>query len=826
MPEPIATAFVEIRPDLSSFEAETEAGVRKSLSGEELDVRGELKLDGVQEARAQVADLTGSLQEAAAVSLPDTDFSTLAQSADQAVDSVQALAEATSADFTIQGATEAASFADSLATAQAGVNEQVASGETVRRALTATTERAAVAERGLATATATETAAVIQASAEERELFRLRARRAQSLGPLRLAGVGVGAGAAIFAGIQVVRELGDALAVTGNEAATTTGQMRNFGSQILSGNVVGAFKALTNETQTYSTAQLLAINRTEALVEMLKEMGREADLARSAALALQGPVTQVPQFLQTALSREQFQGDTGGQLRVLQQQAAAIKAQIAVARELGADQTELNEALEKLFSLQKQIANESQAVRTEQAEKLLQPFREAVLNAQIEGDADAILEALRRQRVAVERAIQGVQGDVDLRETLLGTLKTTNEQIEAIQDQIVAEEGRHRAEMLDKQLAPFREDVLIAQLGDDEAAQIAGLREQFRIQQRIIDNKRSTQAEREAALAAQVGINSQIEAIENAIASEEQRHADAIEQARNDAHQALLDSLGLTEQRLRTSALRATLDESLENDLKAALALRDFYRQQANNVKLSAAERENYRAALAQQTIEVRALRREEREARQEELNDALTAREQFLRENLELAQLDERTTRDDERRQRQLIQFLRNQARNRDLSAAQRRQFLLKLRRQERELRDLLGQQQQTGQTAQQLIADFLKEEQGFANNLASNFLPREAPRPQLTESTATAPPIIQRREQVRSPFEAEPRTRTTAADEAELLRGQRGTGVTHGQGEALLHTNRAILSVLRDIRSGIGHPEARHTRAAAPHGSVTGVD
>ena len=71
------------------------------------------------------------------------------------------------------------------------------------------------------------------------------------LGRARIAGVRLRAGASfgpIAAGLvvasQASRELSNSLRVSGEEAATTGGKLRNAGADILSGNIVGAIKAL------------------------------------------------------------------------------------------------------------------------------------------------------------------------------------------------------------------------------------------------------------------------------------------------------------------------------------------------------------------------------------------------------------------------------------------------------------------------------------------------------------------------------------------------------------------------------------------------------
>lgn len=79
------------------------------------------------------------------------------------------------------------------------------------------------------------------------DAFHLKAKRAQSVGLFKIAGVGVGAGVAIFAATQAIGELGNALRVEGDEAFTTEGRFRNLGAELLHGNLIGGIRALGRE---------------------------------------------------------------------------------------------------------------------------------------------------------------------------------------------------------------------------------------------------------------------------------------------------------------------------------------------------------------------------------------------------------------------------------------------------------------------------------------------------------------------------------------------------------------------------------------------------
>jgi hypothetical protein len=119
----------------------------------------------------------------------------------------------------------------------------------------------------------------------EDDLFRVRARRAASLGPLRLAGIGLGVGTALFAATQATQALGKSLETTGEEAFTTTGRMKNFASSLLSGNIVGAISGAASVAKSLDDIGVSALDAKrgyEDFKRIAKGGGAFADLAQQA----------------------------------------------------------------------------------------------------------------------------------------------------------------------------------------------------------------------------------------------------------------------------------------------------------------------------------------------------------------------------------------------------------------------------------------------------------------------------------------------------------------------------------------------------------------
>lgn len=86
------------------------------------------------------------------------------------------------------------------------------------------------------------------------------------LNPRALAGFGLG-GLAIGAAFQGLQHLSDGLRVTGEEATTTEGKLRNFGASLATGDVVGGLIALTKHADSADTAlkKLLAKEGTSTV---------------------------------------------------------------------------------------------------------------------------------------------------------------------------------------------------------------------------------------------------------------------------------------------------------------------------------------------------------------------------------------------------------------------------------------------------------------------------------------------------------------------------------------------------------------------------------
>ena len=97
------------------------------------------------------------------------------------------------------------------------------------------------------------------------ETIRSDHRRSQSLGPLRLAGIGVGAGIGLYAATQAAGRLSTALELTGKQAFTTGGRLRNMGAAFVTGDFVGGLQAAGRAPKTLDDLGLSAFEASQKL---------------------------------------------------------------------------------------------------------------------------------------------------------------------------------------------------------------------------------------------------------------------------------------------------------------------------------------------------------------------------------------------------------------------------------------------------------------------------------------------------------------------------------------------------------------------------------
>lgn len=747
---------------------------------------------------------------------------------------------------------------------------------------------------------------------------RLKARRAAPLGPFRLAGVGLLAGTAVFAATRALGDLSDALRVTGDDASTFEGKLRNVSASVLSGDLVGAFKALADNTKTYTTQQLLLINQTPRLTEVLKELGEASNLARSTTEALAG-LGEVPQFLQTALAREEAQGDVGGQIRVLEEQLAFFERAESIARQIAQTQEQRNAILEPIFDNEARIRDQLRELREGRASggrggagaplrttavtgvadqladelKALEQERDQLneslprgdqaasdlarqrdqlseVNRRIEQEkaniireqdrhaaearddavssgganfADAFeniaiaavdtseLQALQREKVKLEAAIAGKEREAAGLKTSRDRLEAVNKEIEATVASIKEEQRRHAEELRGDRLQQARIGVLEAENFGTEADVRAALVAERDLILAQLNNKKISADERERLNGQLRSVNSQIEALADAATAEAQRHADEMAQKLADADDAFLRSLDRRESALRNAQTLAEASAGLADDIRVSNQLQALFREQIrvardtiNDARLKAETIAELRAELARETQNERDLRAQQRRER-------VDRRAESLELDIQIAQAND-NTKAEIRARRARIRFLQERIRTTREGTNQRKRLILELRQEQAAIRDLQkegkDQADESKASFEQLSFSFLQERDRLEREFASNIdtgLPSTLQPPAPQQRPLPIPPKPKPPE-VPSPLA---RPRGIQGDQgaaAEALREGGGKPASEGQLEALIALTRETNLVLKDIRRGVGHNEARSSRALSKNAVVVGAD
>lgn len=891
MPEPLAVAFVEVRPEVDDFRSDLEQQVQASEAAD-IPIRSTVELEGIPEARREIEGLGRDLRSATSGGLQQ--------------------------QLQIEGLESATTEIDALADASGSLGTTLNDTATAASGVVDTANLLARSSRATRDILREEQQQLRATTLEEEKLVRVRSGRAVGVAGLRFAGIGLAAGAALFAGTRAVRELGDALAVTGDEAGTTEGRLRNLGAALLSGDIVGAFKALTDNTKTYNEQQLITINQTPELADALNELGEAGNIARSTAEALAG-LAEPPQFLQTALAREQAQGDVSGQIEALEQQLAFFKEAEDIARQIAQSAEQRNTILEPIFAAERrlkdqladlrsgttdtgartgvaatgasaadQLADELRNLNAEK-EKLarelpgaddagseLADLRDRLENvnrkieeetARVRGEqqrhVDEVnrsmrgdraehfealeiaevdrseLQALQRERAQLVAAIATKQVAADQLEGDKDRLRTVNEQIEAVQRELKEEQSRHAEEMRAATLQRLRIDTLEAEVFGTPADERAALQAEAAAIEEQLANKNISANERERLLGQLRAINGRIEAAQQGLAAEAERHAREMEQRQAEADQAFIDSLSDAQRDANRNRARIEASAQLTDDIRLSEDLQAIFQRQIAAARKTIRDQRLKQSTIADLQDQLRDEEQNERSLRQQQRREQLDRREESLDLDIQLAAA--RDNRSAEIRAHQAkIEYLQERIRHTREGTNQRKRLRLEIAQERAEIKRLQEETKDAaedqGASFDQLAADFLANLQGANANFASNVLP---PGTQITRPAPTSepepvprPPVRpaaarQAGDEVPSPFEQGRASGTRSqADVAQELRDARGAPQSQSQGAELIDLTRQTLRTLREIRTGLGHTEASNSRRLTRHSVEAGVD
>lgn len=353
-----------------------------------------------------------------------------------------------------------------------------------------------------------------------------------------------------------------------------------------------------------------------------------------------------------------------------------------------------------------------------------------------------------------------------------------------------------------KRITGFEAQQVRAQIHQNNEELIASLRaeQEFleqQLQRGVVARRPGLRRQLESQL---LGVVQELASLQQDVASEAKQAADRIAASRDEKDRAILDAIGLREQRARNQVARAEATESIKDDIVANENLRRVFASALREVRKTVADAKAKGAAVANLTRELIAVQAEAARLQQELQDRRRQARQEARerqRESLALdVQIAEATgNRAAEIRARNAeIDFLKAQIRQTRKNSLQRKRLILELRQAQAELRELTEEKKKTNRFAEEAFS-FLQTQQGFAANLLGNLFP----------SSAVSGLVGGSQEQ----------TTPTSRLKAETQAGRAG-GPTFGQAATEVDILRQVLQVLREIQKGKAHPEATYQRTS----------
>lgn len=413
-------------------------------------------------------------------------------------------------------------------------------------------------------------------------------------------------GIAVVAGYQAIGQLQRSLRVTGAEAATTEGRLRNVGAALLGGDVLGAFKAA--RTEFTLTA--------DALRELQSEIARgntlNVDKLRQAAEVFGNDK------LRAQLSQASFAVRTNLQ----QDRATAAGLTPGLRDDLAAARVAEREARIGVRVFQKGTDEYSKAFAA-WAGAVKQ--RRAIVQ-RIEGQTSPELrDAARQQQFQLNQlraaGTKSTRDDMDIAKTradylrrLIGQLEKDDtktkaqkarlvtlygqlDQVESSLEQVREQARAAQQERVQKQIAAAQVDLQIqAANARGQAQETAALRSQADFAAREATDKRLAVDQRQQFALEAAQLNKQLYDIQVRQAEEAKQAAQRAREARKQEleaeRQRYRDGLALDEQRIQLRVQAAQLTgKKVSDDKRALRALIAFYKQEERDQKLTVQER-------------------------------------------------------------------------------------------------------------------------------------------------------------------------------------------------------------------------------------------
>lgn len=381
-----------------------------------------------------------------------------------------------------------------------------------------------------------------------------------------------GLGIAAIAGYQAINELQSSLRVTGAEAGTTQGRFRNFGAELLGGNVLGAIKALRTEftlgAQALEDLSSEIVNadfsNLEKLVAFAEATGNKKLLSQIQGVQAQVRASAI-QDQQTAagLTEGNLQDDLAAAKRIENEAAIGVRvykkgtaAYSKAFKEYAAAVADRRAIQDQIKSEEKKAADQELERARDKSDGIAQAAANQLTIASLtESLQDDLAAASKIESLYKERVAATLSGTAARTEALNG-LASAHAKVESITASIEAEQKRYRDEQ--------------ARLAKEAAAEAKRQREE---------------AEAEA------------------------------KRLREEAAAAYRSDQDFAQGQIELAIRRAQLTEkNLNDDKKAQRQLIKFLKQKVKDAKLNREERQRAEAELIDAQLGLRALNKQGKE--------------------------------------------------------------------------------------------------------------------------------------------------------------------------------------------------------------------
>lgn len=359
-------------------------------------------------------------------------------------------------------------------------------------------------------------------------------------------------------------------------------------------------------------------------------------------------------------------------------------------------------------------------------------------------------------------------------------------------------------EQITNRITGFDAQQVRAQIHGSNVELIASLRaeQEFleqQLQRAVVERRPGLKRQLESQL---LGVIQELASIQESSASEAKQVASEIRNARDAKDRAILDAIGLREQRARNAVARAEATGTIQDDIRSNIVLRNVFTSALNEIRKTVSDAKTKASAIANLTRELIAVRAEAsrlqeelKEQRRRERQEARERQRESLQLDIDLAEVTGRRGAEVRARQAE-IAFIKEQIRQTRAGSLQRKRLILELRQAQEELKELSQEKEKTNTFAQEAFG-FLQKQQGFAANLLGNLIPSGATGG-LVGGSQAAPPT------------------PTSQLKAESQVGRTG-GPTFGQAATEVDILKEMLRVLKSINGERAHPEARYQRASS---------